>query len=219
MQKLPAAVILEKNRLASDSPFLVLLEIDLPGLEPIRVVHNNEDLEWPAGSEKLWTAFPFQLDELTEDGKELSQVNLKVCNIDRMISQYLEETNGATGTQVTLYVVHAGHLDPGDGPLIQETFAVQQTQADAEWVTFTLGPDFTTSQRVPARRYLADFCPYQYDPADPECAVAQAVKEAYPDCPHTLDGCRARQNAARFGGEPTLNLGGFYRSNAPTLPG
>ncbi|TCL76813.1 phage-related protein [Hydrogenispora ethanolica] len=215
MQRLPAAAILEKNRLASDSPFLVLLRIDIPDLEPIRVVHNNEDIEWPAGSGDTWTAFPFQLDEITEDGKELSRVDLKVCNIDRTISQYLEDTNGATGTQVTLYVVHAAHLDAADGPLIRESFAVQQTRADANWVVFTLGPDFTTIQRVPARRYLADFCPFSYGPEDPECGVSQAVKEVYPDCPHTLDGCRARQNAARFGGEPTLNPGGFYRSNEP----
>ncbi len=218
MFELNPDIIQEKNRIVNDSPFLVLLEISIPtkqavnqtetgeenDMTVIRVVHNNEDIDWRG---QRWIGFPFQLDEITEDGKELSRVDLRVCNIDRTISRYLEETDGATGTEVIFRIVHAGHLQ-SDAAELEETFTVQQTKADATWVTFTLGADFSTNQRVPMRRYMADFCPYQWK--DEECGYTGDEQ-----CHHTLDSCRSLENSARFGGEPTLSVGGFYASATP----
>ncbi len=54
---LSSIAIEEKNKLATDSVFLICLEITIPGVaEPVRVVRNNEDLTWQG---ETWVAFPF----------------------------------------------------------------------------------------------------------------------------------------------------------------
>ena len=207
MNNLSPAVILEKNKIANDQPFLALLEIQIPHIpEPIRIVHNNEDIEWPSGTGNIWQAVPFQIDEVTEDGKEISQINVKVCNVDRTVSQYLEASSGATGTCVTFRLVHAAHLDLTE-PELEEDFSVIKAVADMNWATFTIGPDFYTNQRVPWDVYLKDYCPYHFK--DLECTYNGAETT----CNHTLTRCRALNNSKRFGGEASLIPGGFYDSS------
>ena len=46
MLKWPNAAILEKNRLASDAPFLTLVKMVYGSLEPIYIARNNEDVNW-----------------------------------------------------------------------------------------------------------------------------------------------------------------------------
>jgi lambda family phage minor tail protein L len=199
---LSAVAILEKNKIASTGAWLVLLEIRVNPDIVIRVVHNNEDITWNG---EQWIGFPFELDDVLEDSKELPRVTLKVSNITGIIQQYLEETQGGVGASVILRVVHSEHLDQTK-PEIEETFSVQSTSTDAQWVTFELSGDFTTSLRIPPDRYLKDFCPYKFKSL--KCGY-QGDSSA---CNKTLDDCRAKSNAERFGGEPALP-GGIYVSN------
>ena len=203
MLDLSAVAILEKNKIASSGAWLVLLEIFVNPEIVIRVVHNNEDITWNG---QQWSGFPFELGDVSEDGKELPKVTLKVSNITGIIQQYLEETNGGVGATVILRVVHSEHLDQVK-PEIEETFSVQSTSCDAQWVTFELSGDFTTSLRIPPDRYLKDFCPYKFKSI--QCGYQGTVNT----CNKTLDDCRAKSNSIRFGGEPALP-GGIYVSNS-----
>lgn len=205
MNILSAAAIIEKNKLSSDGVWLILLELNIAGLtEPIRVVRNNEDITWNGYT---WVAFPFQLGEMAEDSQgQLPSLSLKISNVTGAIQQYIELSNGGVDSTAIIRVVHSKHLDLTTAE-IEETFSVQSVTADANWINVNLGPDFTTQLRVPADRYLKDFCPFKFK--GPECGYAGTDTA----CNKSLDACRAKGNSVRFGGEPAL-AGGAYASNS-----
>ncbi len=198
---LSALAILEKNKLASDGAWLVLLEIRISASLIIRVVRNTEDIVWNGYT---WVAFPFELGDVNEDSKgELPSVTLKVSNITRAVQGYIEQADGGIDMPVVLRVVHSRHLYATE-PELEEIFSVQKVTSDNQWVTFTLGGDIPTLLRYPTRRILKNFCPYPYKGS--ECGYAGVM----PACDHTLRSCREHGNSVRFGGEPSIPQGGLY---------
>lgn len=201
-----AAGLIEKNKLSNDKPWLLLLELNLPDGSNIYIVRNNEDITWN-GIE--WIAFPFDTSDKTEDMKSLPVLNIQVSNVSGIMQSYLEEYDGLVDCPVTIRLVHTAHLD-SITPEIEETFNVQETDYDEEWVKFALGADFWFFYRALSERYLKDWCSFKYGGI--KCGVTAATLTQFPSCPHTLLGCEARGNSKRFGGEPALP-GGFYESN------
>ena len=194
MLDLSAVAKLEKNKVSSTGAWLVLFEIQFQGAT-IRLVSNNENVTW--GGEE-WIAFPVELGEVTEDSKgELPQLTLKVSNITRSMQQYVEQYAGGTDAIVILRVVHSEHLDMAT-PEIEEYFQIKKTNTDAHWVTFTLGPDYTMTQRIPANKYMKNFCPFKFKGI--ECGYTGPGME----CNKTLGRCRELGNSVRFGGEPGI---------------
>jgi phage-related protein len=190
-----AAYEIEKNKIASTGAWLVLLEIQYEGLI-IRVVNNTEDIEWPAGSGQIWHRFPFRLGEVSEDkGGEIPQFTLRVSNVTRTVGHYLEQFRGGTDATVIVRVVNSNHLD-NPKPVTEEFFQAKRAQVDAYWATFILGPDHNIIRRYPPRRYMKNFCPFEFGGI--ECGYSG---EGGP-CDHTLKSCRQLGNSARFGGEP-----------------
>jgi phage-related protein len=138
-----------------------------------------------------------------EDTKSIQQVQLSVSNVDGLVQSYLEEYDGLTDKEITLYIVHASHLDLTEAE-IEESFTIQSVDYDEEWVTFTLGGENVQYFRYPSRRYMQRSCPLKYK------SVRCGSTSALTDCPKTLQGCRDRNNAKRFGGEPGMLTGGLY---------
>lgn len=207
MLNLSAAAILEKNKIAGDSVWPVLVEIQIPGQDPVRVCNNNENLTWDGNA---WIAFPFELDEMQESGRgEIPSVALRVSNVTQELQYYIEQAGGGVDFPVILRVVNSKHLDITT-PELELDFICTSCKYDAYWITFTLGGDAKLTRRIPERRYLKDFCPFQYGGV--ECGVPASTKAAYPTCAKTLAQCRQRSNSTRFGGEPGIPLGGFYAS-------
>lgn len=204
MLNLSVAGMLEKSLLSTDGVWLLLVEVAIPDSgEPLRLVRNNEDVVWNGN---VWSAFNFQLGEIIEDieGKP-EAVPLQVSNITQIVQAYVEEYNGLTGTTVTLRVVHSQHLDNMLAE-VEEIFTVQSTTCDSKWVTFYLGSDISTQLRFPFRRVLKNFCAWRDQYKGLECGYAGTL----PACDGTLQSCRARGNAARYGGEPSIPEGGLY---------
>jgi phage-related protein len=219
MLSLSTIAKLEKNKIASDGAWLVLLEVTLPTDDDnlvIRIVRNNEDIVWNGYT---WIGFPFDLDEVSENSNgELPQLTLKVSNVSRVVQQYVEQSDGGVGATVKLYAVHSQYLD--QAAEIAETFSVYAVKCDAGWVYFTLSGDYPTKRRIPESRDMKDCCPFGYGGV--ECGVDKtallATKTAaeqaeYQTCSKTLNACKKRGNEARFGGEPAIPLGGTYISN------
>ena len=102
-------------------------------------------------------------------------------------------------------VVHSKNLD-SPVPEIEETFTVQSTSYDAQWVTFTLGGRNNMQRRFPPDRILRDFCRFKFK--GPQCKYTGSETS----CGHTFAECRARGNQARFGGEPSIPTSGLYDS-------
>jgi len=188
---LPLAARLEKNKRSTDSAWLVLLEIQLT--TPIYLVNNNEDITW---NSQEWLAFPFQLGEITDDGKEDPSITIKVSNVTRTVGTVVSDAGGGGGTSVVLRVVNSAFLE--EDAVIEETFQVTKVNIDANWVTFTISIPLDLQKRFPARTVLKNFCPYRFK--DIECAYSGTETA----CNKTLTRCRALSNSARYGGKPGL---------------
>jgi len=101
----------EKNKLTSNTVWLVMLEITVPGVgTPIRITSNNESVTWRDVS---WIAFPFQLESMGEDSRgEVPQVSLSISNVSRTMESYLQsydlycKVNGFSPITVSIYVVN-----------------------------------------------------------------------------------------------------------------
>lgn len=220
MHTLNAASILEKNKIASTGAWLILLDIIVPeALVPegisLYLVLNTEDIKWNG---QQYVAFPFDMSEYTEDGREIPAVTLKVSNVTQAMQQWLELAGGGVGSQVTVRIVHSDCVEilrepPEENvppvytnmpPDLEEVFVCESCRVDAHWVSFTLGPGDPASVRRPERRFLKNFCPYPYKGL--ECGATSPTTS----CNKTLADCRARGNSTRFGGEPSIPQGGIY---------
>jgi lambda family phage minor tail protein L len=196
MQAWSAAAILEKNKLSSDAPFLVLVEMEHSSLEvPVRLVRNIDSVIWDG---KEWTPFPVDFDVINEDGKEVPSLTLKISNVHGIIQTYIQRYNGFVDSKIKIMVVHANHLD-NPVPEVELDYLVRQTKYDEQWITFTLGASSEMVYRFPMWKYMTNYCPFRYKSI--KCGYAGNL----PECNNTLEQCRIPK---RFGGEPGIQTGG-----------
>jgi lambda family phage minor tail protein L len=201
MLNLPMIAKIEKNRLMSDGAWIVLLEVKIKSGLILRLCRNTDDIQWNG---ETWTAFPFEMDapKQSSDG-ELPRFSVKVSNVTRAVEGYMEQAGGGVGAMVRILVVMSSHLDQ-TAPVLDEEFSVQSTTCDQNWVTFNLSGNVNLFRRIPERRFLKNFCPFQYK--GPECrAVSQLTA-----CDKSLRACQQHGNALRFGGEPGIPVGGLF---------
>jgi phage-related protein len=203
MKQLSDALIAEKNALSTANPWLVLVDITIPGVSgTIRLVNNTEDISF-AG--QVYTAANFILEPPKFSSKgDIPSVTLKVCNVAQTMEPYMEEYSGGIGSTVTVRVVNAGLLNENYSEL-EMTFDVIGASAETDWATFQLGAPNPLMFRFPLDRYIAGNCRYMAHYKGAECAYSGDL----PDCTGTLDDCRAHGNSIRFGGFPGLSGGGF----------
>ena len=200
MLALSEASIIEKNKLSTDGVWLLALEAQIPE-NTLYLVNNTEDVT--LGGQR-YVAFPFSLEDITEDGKELPNVKLTVSNATGTIQRYVEKNTGLGGMKVVLRVYHTNIPDVAE---VEEYFVVTGVSCDVEWVTFTLGTDFSFTRRFPPVRMMKDYCPFKFKGV--ECGYRGAAQQ----CNKTLKRCRELGNNIRFGGEATIPQGGLYASN------
>jgi phage-related protein len=190
-----AAGILEKNKLANDKPFLVLIQLTVKESgEVVKLVRNNENVTW---NNDEWIRFPVDFDKVTEDGKSLPSVALKISNVKGLIQSYVQTYKGFCDSQVKIIIVHAAHLD-NTTPELELDFVINSTKYDEQWITFTIGASNDHSFRFPVWRYMNKFCNYHYK--DIQCGYYGTATA----CDNTLSTCRI---STRFGGEPGLEAG------------
>jgi lambda family phage minor tail protein L len=200
VKSIPTVLIEEKNKLFTPDPWLVLLDIVLSPSVTLRFCSNSEDISFGGHT---YTAFPFYLEQTRQTSKgEIPTVDLRACNVTGLIQGYLEDLNGAVGATVTVRVVSAAHLSE-DYSELEMIFSVLSSQADAEWVTFTLGSVSLFRKKFPLYRFIALHCNWEFKSA--ECAYGGGQTA----CDRTFDRCDQLNNTARFGGYPGLNLKGW----------
>lgn len=159
MKTLPANLILEKNKIASPNPWLVLLDITLTDNTKFYLVNNTEDITF---NSQLYTAVPFQIEPTKQSGTgEIPTVTLRVSNVSRLMQGYLEAASGGVDSTVLVRVVNAALLTENYSEL-EMTFNILSTDTDAYWVTFTLGMPNPLRKRFPLYRYIAEHCNWQF---------------------------------------------------------
>ena len=198
MLSISAITKAEKNKLSTDSAMLVLLEIRLTNT--VYICYNNEDITWNG---HLYQAFPFKLGETSEDSDGSDpHVQLQVSNASQGLQWYVEDSGGGVGTEVIIRVVNSKNLSGAAD--LEESYTVLDCKIDEQWVTFTLGNDYSARTRRPLDRYMKNNCPFKYK------GVRCGYNGSKTTCAHTLKDCRAHSNSARYGGYPGIDQKGVY---------
>ncbi|MFA5398541.1 MAG: DUF1833 family protein [Methanogenium sp.] len=202
MKTLPAAIILEKNKIATKSAWLILAEITFNDISStvVRLARNNEDVTFESNT---YTAFPFEIDTINFEKGKIPSIVFKVSNITRLIQTYLESTNGAVGSTVRLIVVNSDNL-AADLSDLELTYEVVDSSADVQWISLTLGMPSPFNKRFPLYKYVANHCNWVAQFKGVECQYAGAETT----CNGTLTRCRELSNSEHFGGFIGLGKGG-----------
>lgn len=195
----------EKNKLNTDSVFLVALKITIPGVpEPIHIVNNNEDIIWPTSSGIVWQMFPFDIDEMSETSKgETAQFSIKVGNTNNVIGDYVRQydvwvkQNGFTPIEIILYVINTFDL-ANSTPAFEYELALNSTSITSNEVTFTVSARDLYRARMPMYRMFPNSCRFKFKSA--LCGYTGSELS----CDKTLGKCRSLNNSHRYGGFPSI---------------
>jgi len=201
---LSSQTIQDKNALSTDAVFLVLLEINIPSVETIRLINNTEDITWDSA---LWQQFPFTLSDISQTSKsEVSQWTLKVANATRVMERYMQDydfylkNNGVDGNEIEciIRVINTNDID-NTTPIAEFPSLLQHSTTDAAWATFKLTSRNLYSQQFPQRIIYKNFCSWDFKST--QCQYSGDGEF----CDKTLTNCRAYSNSPRFGGFPGVS--------------
>jgi len=212
---LSAGAFIEKNKMASANAWLVLLQITMPDDTVFRVCANNEDVTWPVTAGNVYSAFPFEVDEIGDSSKgEVPSFSIKVSNITRTLIPYLEDQDGLIDSTIKLYIVNSinattdalGAGVNNNSPEIELDYDVTDSNYDAQWVYFTLGALNPYNRRFPRNKVWKNICSYKEFGGD-RCQYAGAETT----CDRSLATCRdTMNNSINFGGKPGVGTKGVY---------
>lgn len=152
-------VKIEKNKLNSDSVWLVLLEITIPSVtEVIRIVNNNEDITWNG---QTWQRFPFDIDTISENSNgEISQFTIKVSNVNNIIGNYVRQyevylkTNPNAPILANLIVINTKDL-ANTTPVYQARLTLETSSLNFFEAVFTIGSYNTYNKLMPTKRMFS----------------------------------------------------------------
>ena len=133
-------------------------------------------------------------------------LSVQVDNVAQGMTYYVEDAKGAVGTPVILRVVNSENLPNGEADL-EEYYVVTECKVNEQWVTFTLGNEYSARTRRPLYRYMKNNCPFAYKGL--RCGYSGGIAS----CQHTLQDCRNHGNSERFGGFPGIDQKGVYMNN------
>lgn len=194
----------EKNKTASNDPWLLLLEILYPSENPIRLVWNTEDITWDG---ETWLAAAFSLGDIEETKEgEIPEVSLDIVDIERRLTPILDQYSGGIGASVIIRVVHSAHLDVTTPEYEDEMEIIDVTIDHQNKIKFKLGAENLSNFRCPPDRFLKGHCRYKEFKGS-KCGYDGPETE----CDRTFERCRELGNQARFGGFPSVGRLGYHR--------
>lgn len=201
-QPLSVVTVIEKNRVASDTPFLVCIEIGIVNpasgdlVETLRLVRNTEAITCN-GLEYQPAMFDI---ELKQAAGEQQQVTLAIKDFSKAVQARMQAYGGGIGFNVKVLVVNGGALN--EPPEISEYFEVVGASAANYVCSFILGAENALARRFPRRRQTKDYCQWRYK--DEETCKYAGTKTS---CDYSLqgpNGCAAHFNTINFGGFPGI---------------
>lgn len=190
---LSVATAIEKNKIASDVAFILLLSIDIHDqlgdyVETLRLAKNSEDLVYQGD---LYSAANFDAD-LRLDVEEEPSLTVNAEDPSGYIRERMETYGGGVGSACTMLVVNTGNIT--QPPEVSETFEVVSATSEGYKISFKLGMENPLTIRFPSRVQYRDQCPLIFKGGECRYAGADAT------CTYTFTDCRDKENAANFGG-------------------
>ena len=199
---LSVASVIEKNRLSSDVPWLVCLDIDVidPAtrsvVEVIHLVRNTEPITFN-GSQYIAANFDI---ELKSEAGAQSNITVSINDYSLAIQKRMQDYGGGIGFRVAIMVVNGAALT--QPPEIIEHFEVVGADSGNYSCSFQLGAENNLTKTFPRRRQMRDYCQWRFK--SPECGYTGSA----PTCDLSLqgpNGCGAKNNVVRFGAFPGLS--------------
>ena len=193
---LSVATVIEKNLIASDKAFVLLLAIEIHDelggyVEHLRLARNSENVVYQGESYQA-ANFTFDLKMDTDSEPKLS---IGADDPSGFIRQKMELYNGGLGFDCSLMIVNTGNL--AQSPEIEEVFEVVGASAEGYNISFELGVPNPLGVRFPRRTQMRDQCPLRFKGILCKYAGASAT------CDYTRDGangCGSKGNQLNFGG-------------------
>jgi lambda family phage minor tail protein L len=206
---------LEKNKLASNEAWLVLLDITMPDTTQLFVVANSEDVIWPVTNGDTYIGFPFTLGEIGDTSKgEVPSVSLRISNVTRWFEPFLEAQEGLVDSVVVIRIVNSMHVTTPSRPSgennataeVELTYEIIATGADNMWVTFKLGAMNPWRSRFPRNRIWRNTCRYKKFKG-----TLCKYDGGQTTCDRTIETCRDLMlNSINFGGAPGVETKALF---------
>lgn len=163
-------IINEKNKIATQNAWLVLLEITLTDNTIYRLVRNDEDVTFEGD---LYTAFNFQLEPTILNSKgQIPTLTLRVNNVTLLLESKIQELSGGIGSTVKMMIVNSGLLAE-DFSDFDWNFEVLAATSSSQWIEFILGAPSPLRQRFPLNKYQALNCAWRFETV--ECDYERKV--------------------------------------------
>lgn len=202
---MPAGITLasavEKARLESDVPYLVLIELQVIDdsktlRNTIRAVRSNEGYTF-----KGETFLPAIFDVIpVEESGRLASASLRITDFTRAIRQQEEQYGGPTNFQVRIMVINSDQ--PNENPEIDLVYGITGSSANEFEISYTLGGENILQAPFPHSKQYKDRCRFRYKGLD--CGYSGPI----PTCDLSFDGpngCAQKNNTLRYGGFPGLS--------------
>jgi phage-related protein len=226
---------IERHKLSSGDPFLLLMDLAWPPNVPpneqthLRFVRDLNPIAFDAGDgngAQEYTPFNFDMGDLkvATDGT-VPDCEVMASNVMLALQQAIEQYAGAVGASLDLYVVNTTNL--AGEPELALSFTVKQTTSDNKNVHFTLGASSPMRRLFPIFYYYQNYCMWRYNSPLLQSTAAAAIAAGTPlkdppgaqcgyigtmtTCSHTIDGatgCQAHGNLVRIGTFPGIGTNG-----------
>ncbi|HUX17077.1 MAG TPA: hypothetical protein VMW52_11435 [Phycisphaerae bacterium] len=196
MKTVPGDLLQEGARVAATSPWVELLAFSLPHGRTYRIANNTENVTYD-GDLYLARAFSPEVVELTKEAR-MPSFGLQLSNVTGELVEFLRRAGGMEGQTVTAILVNTHDLT-ADYSEYTTTYDIRGHSDSEDSIEFEIGGPNLYRHRFPFRRYMPNLCEVVF--RGTLCGYSGAEQV----CPYTLAGCRARGNAARFGGTPGLS--------------
>jgi phage-related protein len=190
---LSVATAIEKNKIASDVAFVLLLKIDIKDqlgayVETLHLAKNTEEVVFQG---QLYQPANFDV-EMKLDVEEQPSFSANAEDPTGFIRERMEAYGGGVGSDCTVMVVNTGNL--AQPPEVKETFEIVGASMQGYKVSFQLGVDNPLATRFPKRLMYRDQCTLIFKGI--EC------KYAGPDasCTYVWNDCKVKGNQINFGG-------------------
>ena len=189
------ATAIEKNKIASEVAFVMLLDITIKNdgdvVEHLYLAKNSENVVYRG---QTWQAANFNV-KYSQDVEADPTMSVDAQDPSGFIRERMEAYNGGIMSDCTMIVLNTGNLT--QEPEVEETFMVTGASINGYSVSFTLGVENPLHIRFPRINQFRDQCPYTFK--GERCRYVGAASR----CSFTYDGangCLSKGNQINFGG-------------------
>lgn len=191
-----------KNLVASDSAWIVLFEISVSDIEALRITNNEEAVTF---NSNIYSPFPIMMESMEESGKgDLPYINVTVSNVERVLTDYMEQRNGLLDRAVTMKLVNESNL-ADEAASITINLVIREVTVTENAITFRLSHHPFFQVQMPHQRFYRGRCRWAFKST--ECGWSSGGTGESETCDKTIDGdngCEAHLNQTRFGGFPGI---------------